>query len=70
VLFGTIGVLGLIGLPAVVSLMRSAKSQPVVETHSVETRAAEPVVESRSTQSRELSLPNYLIDSRLASAVA
>jgi membrane protease YdiL (CAAX protease family) len=70
VLFGTIGVLGLIGLPAVVSLLRSAKSQPVVETHSVETRAAEPVVESRSTQSRELSLPNYLIDSRLASAVA
>jgi hypothetical protein len=62
-LIGTIGVLGLIGLPAVVSLLRSAKPQPAVETH-----AAEPVVESLSTRSRELSLPNYAIDSRLASS--
>ncbi len=63
VLFGTIGVLGLIGLPAIVSLLRSAKPQPAVET-----RAAEPVVESRSTLSRDLSLPNYAIDSRLSSS--
>jgi membrane protease YdiL (CAAX protease family) len=61
-LIGTIGVLGLIGLPAVVSLLRSAKPQPSVETH-----AAPPVVESLSARSRELRLGNYAIDSRLAS---
>jgi len=62
-LIGTIGVLGLIGLPAVVSLMRSAKPQPIVETHV----APDPVVHSVSAWSRELSLTNYAIDSRLAS---
>ncbi len=68
VLLGTIGVLGLIGLPAFVSLLRGAKPQPAVETHDVETHAAAQVVESVPAPSRELSLPNYLIDSRLASA--
>jgi membrane protease YdiL (CAAX protease family) len=71
-LLGTIGVLGLIGLPAIVSLLRSAKPQPAAETPVVETTAvampaAEPVVEPLSVRSRELSLPNFLIDSRLAS---
>jgi hypothetical protein len=54
--------LGLIGLPAVVSLPRNAKPQPFVETH-----AAEPVEEAPSARSRELSLPNYAIDARLLS---
>ena len=62
-LIGTIGVLGLIGLPAVVSLLRSAKPQPSVKTHA----APEPVVKPLSAWSRELSLPNFAVDSRLAS---
>jgi uncharacterized protein len=62
-LIGTIGVLGLIGLPAVVSLLRSAKPQPSVDMHA----APEPVVESLLARRRELSLPNFAIDSRLAS---
>lgn len=71
-LCGTIGVLGLIGLPAIVSLLRSAKPQAAAETPAVETTgvampAVEAVVEPLSVRSRELSLPNYLIDSRLAS---
>jgi uncharacterized protein len=61
-LIATIGVLGLIGLPAVVSLLRSAKPQASVETHA----APEPVVESLSARGRELTLPNYAIDSRRA----
>jgi hypothetical protein len=61
-LIATIGVLGLIGLPAVVSLLRSAKPQASVETHF----SPEPVVESLSARGRELTLPNYAIDSRLA----
>ena len=65
--------LGLIALPAIVSLLRTAKPQATIETHAVETRdvemqAADPVVEPLSLRSRELSLPNYLSESRLASA--
>jgi uncharacterized protein len=54
-------VLGLIGLPAVVSLLRSAKSRPSGETLA----AAEPALESLSVAS--LRLANFAIDSRLAS---
>jgi uncharacterized protein len=67
-LFGTIGVLGLAGLPAVVSLLRSAKPQSSVETHDVEMLAAERAVESPLARSHELSLPNFLVDSRLVSS--
>ncbi len=71
-LLGIIGALGLIGLPAIVSLLRSAKPQaavetPVVETTAVAVPAVEPIVEPLSVRSRELSLPNFLVDSRLAS---
>ncbi len=72
VLCGIIAVLGLIGLPAIVSLLRRPKPQVAAETQVVETMAgpipaAEPVVEPLSVRSRELSLPNFLTDSRLAS---
>ncbi len=70
-LCGTIGVLSLIGLPAIVSLLRSAKPQaetPVVEMTAVATPAVEPIMDPLSVRSRELSLPDYLIDSRLASS--
>jgi membrane protease YdiL (CAAX protease family) len=58
-----IGMLGLIGLPAVVSLLRSAK--PSVATDAV----PELAVESLSGLSRELKLPSFASDSQLASAV-
>jgi uncharacterized protein len=58
-----IGVLGLFGLSAVVSLLRTAKPRKSVETHAV----MEPVVESPSVLSRRFALPSFAIDSRLAS---
>ncbi len=54
-------VLGLIGLPAVVSLLRTAKPGPSGEAHA----APEPAVESLSVVN--LRLVNFAIDSRLAS---
>jgi membrane protease YdiL (CAAX protease family) len=60
---GMIGTLGLIGLPAVVSLLRSAK--PSVPINA----APEVALESPSLLSRELLLPSFTSDSQLASAV-
>jgi CAAX protease family protein len=60
---GAIGALGLIGLPAVVSLLRSGK--PSAATSVVPELAVEKV----SVRRQELSLPDYASDSQLASAV-
>jgi membrane protease YdiL (CAAX protease family) len=56
-----IGLSGVIGLPAVVSLLRSEKQVPSVEAGA----APELVEESLLSPSRELRLPSSLIDSRL-----
>jgi len=57
---GSIPVLGLIGLPAVISLLRTPKSQPKVEAYLV----PELEVESLSVLKRELALPEYATESR------
>jgi hypothetical protein len=62
-LIGTVAVLGLIGLPAIVSLLRSAKPQASAQTPA----ASEGVVEPLSVQCRESSLPNFAVDSTLVS---
>jgi membrane protease YdiL (CAAX protease family) len=61
VALGMVGLLGVIGLPAVISLLRSPKPAPAVEAQV----APEPVAESLVSPSRELKLPISLIDSRL-----
>jgi membrane protease YdiL (CAAX protease family) len=62
-ILASIPVMTLIGLPAVVSLLRGSKPQPVVDA----TLMLEPVVESLSVLKRELALPEFATDSRLAS---
>jgi membrane protease YdiL (CAAX protease family) len=84
VVLGGISVLALIGLPAVVSLLRRPKPQTAVEIHAIELQAvvmatietpaiemqaAEPVAQSPSAANREPSLPDFTIDSRLMSPV-
>jgi len=59
IFLGSIPVLGAIGLPAIISLLRNPK-QPQVETYSV----PEEPVESLSVLKRELALPEYATESR------
>jgi membrane protease YdiL (CAAX protease family) len=59
---GMIVVMGLVGLSAVISLVRHAKPQLVVEAPP----ALKPSVESLLERSREFRLPNFGTDSRLA----
>lgn len=59
VVLAMIPVLGLIGLPAVISLLRNPK-QPQVDAYIV----PEETVESLSVLKRELSLPEYATESR------
>jgi membrane protease YdiL (CAAX protease family) len=59
---GAIAVLGLAGLPAVVSLLRSAKPRPAHDAHFV----PQPATETPSVLGRELGLAGYLTDSRVA----
>ena len=59
---GAIFVLGLIGLPMVISLLRGDKPRPVVATSAV----PEPNVESQSAVRRELNLSDSVTDSRFS----
>ncbi len=63
VVFGTLIVLGLFGLPAIISLLRSGKR--AIATDAVLESAAEAAAVNR----REAIEPDFAFDSQLASAV-
>ncbi len=65
VFIGMIVVMGLVGLLAVISLVRRAKPQPAIEAPA----ALEPAVKSLLERSREFRLPNFGTDSRLTGSV-
>src|SRR5262249_39615217 len=63
IVFGTLIVLGLIGLPAVISLVRIGKRS--IETNSIQELALEVTTVNRG----EPVQPDFVFDSQLASAV-
>jgi hypothetical protein len=72
VAMGTLAVMGLAGLPAVVSLLRNAKPKVAVAPKPVlvlETLVPEPVVQTLSVLKRETSINDLLTGSQLSQAV-